>query len=238
MQERYLGDIHDFFKFLFLKNLSKALDCKIGLNWYLVNPEDLGQNEIKKNDGEKRYFLDKEIYNQYDKKLIEELSFYKKLEKRNIIQFSNTTHLKDYIKFYKTHIKQNFRKNWLKDSLTYFKDEKIIFLDPDNGISWSFKGKKSIKYVTPADIKLMTEDNKVIIFTQFQSFTKTTTNHIKNILDELRKYNLKCLLPVVRNRTAPNTFFITIGNKELSTQISSFYKDYQKKYKEVELITL
>ena len=45
MQERYLGDIHDFFKFLFLKNLSKALDCKIGLNWYLVNPEDIGDND-------------------------------------------------------------------------------------------------------------------------------------------------------------------------------------------------
>ena len=238
MQERYLGDIHDFFKFLFLKNLSRALGCKIGLNWYLVNPEDLGQNEIKKNDGERRYFLDKEIYNQYDKKLIEELSIYKNLEKRNIKQFCNSTHLKDHIKFYKIHIKQSFRETWLKDSLKYFKDEKIIFLDPDNGVSWNFKGKKSIKYVTPADIKVMTEDNKVIIFTQFQSFTKTTTNHIKNILDELRKFNFKFLLPVVRNRTAPNTFFITIGNKELSTQISSFYKSYQKKYKEVELITL
>ena len=127
MQERYLGDIHDFFKFLFLKNLSKALDCKIGLNWYLVDPDDLGQKEIKKNDGEKRYYLNKETYNRYDKKLLEELSFYKNSEKRNIKQFSNTTHLKDYIKFYKIHIKQNIRTTWLKNSLKYFKNEKIIF---------------------------------------------------------------------------------------------------------------
>ena len=33
MQERYLGDIHDYFKFLFLKFLSKTLKIKIGLNY-------------------------------------------------------------------------------------------------------------------------------------------------------------------------------------------------------------
>ena len=48
MQERYLGDIHDYFKFLFLKFLSSQLDMKVGLNWYLVNPAEIGPSELKK----------------------------------------------------------------------------------------------------------------------------------------------------------------------------------------------
>ena len=57
MQERYLGDVHDFYKFLFLKYISKKLKEKIGLNWYLVSPEQVSFFEEKKKDGEKRSFL-------------------------------------------------------------------------------------------------------------------------------------------------------------------------------------
>ena len=42
MQERYLGDIHDFKKFIFLKFLSLELNIKIGLNWFLVDHIDIG----------------------------------------------------------------------------------------------------------------------------------------------------------------------------------------------------
>ena len=47
MQERYLGDVHDFYKFLFLKYLSKKIKRKIGLNWYLVDPKQLNREEEK-----------------------------------------------------------------------------------------------------------------------------------------------------------------------------------------------
>ena len=33
-----------------------ALKKKIGLNWYLVKPELIGNSELKKKDGEKRKF--------------------------------------------------------------------------------------------------------------------------------------------------------------------------------------
>ena len=57
MQERYLGDVHDYYKFLFLKFLSINLKKKIGLNWYLVDPKEISLQEPKKNDGEKRAYL-------------------------------------------------------------------------------------------------------------------------------------------------------------------------------------
>ena len=79
MQERYLGDFHDYFKFLFLKFLSTQLNMKVGLNWYLVNPAEIGPSELKKKDGEKRKFLHDEELKLYDKVIINE---FKKFQKK------------------------------------------------------------------------------------------------------------------------------------------------------------
>ena len=73
MQERYSGDIHDFFKLNFLQFMSHSLKEKIGLNWYLVKPELLGNSEVKKNDGEKRNFLSSQEFIKINPDLIEEL---------------------------------------------------------------------------------------------------------------------------------------------------------------------
>ena len=78
MQERYLGDIHDYFKFLFLKFLSSQLNMKVGLNWYLVNPNEIGISELKKKDGEKRKFLYNNELMLYDKTIINEFKKFKK----------------------------------------------------------------------------------------------------------------------------------------------------------------
>ena len=40
---------------------------KVGLNWYLVNPAEIGPSELKKKDGEKRKFLYDEKLKLYDK---------------------------------------------------------------------------------------------------------------------------------------------------------------------------
>ena len=48
MQQRYLGDIHDFQKFIFVKFLSCAFNQKIGLYWFLVDPKKIGQKELNK----------------------------------------------------------------------------------------------------------------------------------------------------------------------------------------------
>ena len=100
MQERYLGDIHDYFKFLFLKFLSINLKIKIGLNWFLVNPKEIGSIEMAKNDGEKRNYIEKPEFIKYDMKLIRELSKFKDKRKRNVEEFCKLTTLKRYINFF------------------------------------------------------------------------------------------------------------------------------------------
>ena len=162
MQERYLGDIHDFYKFLFLKYLSKQLNKKIGLNWFLVNPSEISFDESKKNDGEKRNYLKKsEIYS-FDKKISEE--FRVKLNKKNrkIENFTNDTHLKKYVKFYNKKISLKKRELWFTESLEFFKNEEIIFLDPDNGILKTKKKKNSLKHLhTDEAAKYLSADKTV-----------------------------------------------------------------------------
>ena len=72
MQERYAGDIHDFFKINFLEFISNGLRQKIGLNWYLAKPELIGVSELKKKDGEKRKYLTSSKYIKINQDLIEE----------------------------------------------------------------------------------------------------------------------------------------------------------------------
>ena len=129
MQERYLGDIHDFFKFIFLKFLSRNLEIKIGLNWYLVDPYKIGVDEVKKNDGEKRNFLLDSTIRKYDEHIAEEFDKFKNKELRKINAFTQNTHLKSYINFFNEFIDVNDRENWVKRSLIHHKSESIIFLD-------------------------------------------------------------------------------------------------------------
>ncbi len=127
MQERYLGDIHDYFKFLFLKFLSINLNMKIGLNWFLVNPMEIGLTEMAKNDGEKRKYLEQSEFLSYDFKIIKELSEFKNRKKRKIKKFSRSTSLIKYINFFDEYIDYKNRDSWLTKSLSHLKEEKIIF---------------------------------------------------------------------------------------------------------------
>ena len=203
MQERYLGDIHDYFKFLFLKFLSKTLKIKIGLNWFLVDPDDIGEKEKNKNDGEKRKYLYDVDMKNYDQLLIKELKLFKNTNKRNLIKL---------------------------------KDQNIFFLDPDNGFSENKRGKASLKYLLPEDCRKILNENKIIIFTQFQSFNVNHQLQIIKLKKSLQNYKFKVLKSVIRNRTAPNTFFITISSNNISQKFDNIFEEYSKKYDRVELV--
>ena len=236
MQERYLGDVHDYFKFLFLKFLSINLKMKIGLNWYLVRPEDIGTKEVEKNDGEKRSFLNKHELRNYDTAIIKEFEKLKFRKNRNINKFTENTHLNLYINFFNKFINLKDRKIWIEQSLNHFETEQIIFLDPDNGFSPQNQGKKSLKYILAEDCKTYLSHNKIIIFTQFQSFRKKTSSHLDNLLSNLLDSGLNTNTPIIRNRTGPNTFYITIKPTKLKINLGSIFKKYADMFQHVELI--
>ena len=92
MQQRYLGDIHDFQKFIFVKFLSCALNQKLGLNWYLVDPKKIGEKELNKKDGEQRYFLKGNEFKTIDREIYDE---FVKLKTKNFetLQLSQKKHI-------------------------------------------------------------------------------------------------------------------------------------------------
>jgi len=64
---------------------------------------------------------------------------------------------------------------------------------------------------------------------------------LKEIKNFLNSKNLRISLPIVRNRTSPNTFFITLGNqknlkKKKIFEILQMYND--EIHKTIELVTI
>ena len=228
MQQRYLGDIHDFQKFMFLKFLSFEFKQKIGLNWYLVDPKNIGEKEVNKKDGEKRYFLKKNEFKHIDRKIFDEFVMLKLKKFRNINTFTKNTHLCKYVSFYNKKIPLLNREKWLDDSLNFFKKNNIIFLDPDNGLLKNKKSKKiSLKYVLLSEIESYLHNRKTIIYTQFQSFNKTNLMHLNEINNYLKMKNINITCPVVINRTAPNTIFISLSrDKRIKSKLARSIKKY------------
>ena len=134
MQERYLGDIHDFYKFLFIKRLSINFRIKIGLNWRLINPKDLGPKELLLNDGEKRTYLQDSCAREIDLKLHNEMQLLNSKKNRKIEKFVKQTHMVKYADFFTKTLTPSNKKNWLKKSFEFYKKYEFIFLDPDNGL--------------------------------------------------------------------------------------------------------
>ena len=93
-----------------------------------------------------------------------------------------------------------------------------------------------MKYVLAEDCKTYLQNNKIIIFCQFQSFRKKTLDHLKYIFENLNEYNIKTYMSVIRNRTGPNTFFISIKPKQAKINFDNILEKYSLQYNKVELI--
>lgn len=235
MQERYLGDIHDFFKMNFLEYVSKYMEQLIGLNWYLVRPENISKLEMKKNDGEKRSYLYKDEYIEINNLLINELKLYEKFNNRVISNFTRKTKHRKWVKFYNEYLTVKKRKDWFKRSKLFFDKTKIIFLDPDNGLGFNKSGNNSLKHININELLEYYDLNKTIIFTQFQSFNKNYKIYLNEIILKLEQYGIKMEYPIIRNRSGPNTFYLTVSKKR-NFNICNCYTEYSKTNNKVELV--
>ena len=64
----------------------------------------------------------------------------------------------------------------------FFKNQEVIFLDPDNGILKN-KNKNSLKHILIDEINRYLIEKKIVIFTQFQSYN-TNNNMISDITNK------------------------------------------------------
>ena len=242
MQERYLGDIHDFYKFLFIKSLSIHFDLKVALNWYLVNPKELGKKELKLNDGEKRNYLKEEFLKEFDNDLFLEMQNLEKKQNRVIKNFTKNSHLNKHIAFFNTSLNSQNRKHWMNQSIKFYKNYEFLFLDPDNGLEpekTKVSKKRKIKYILSEELSRIFFLKKTVFFCQFQPLN---IDHKSFLMKKKKQIITQCKIPIeipiLRNRVSPNTFFITITPRENYDKITKFLLKYVSLTPKTELIDI
>ena len=89
--------------------------------------------------------------------------------------------------------------------------------------------------------KIKNEITQNLKLKERSSYNKSFFPYISEITNFLKTNGLKVKYPVLRNRTSPNTFYITIGQDRVinNQRILSIYKSYKKKFEGmIELITI
>lgn len=204
MQERYFGDAHDFVKFALLRHLQRALGVKVGINWYVAPPEANG-------DGEHRGFLDNPQWHAWDAGLAEALSPFRHPAQRTLAAFSGAGILPADTPSFTEPVPAMDRRSWHQRALRAMTGAEVVFLDPDNGfLSPSMRPATASKYALfteAADYRLL---GKTVIGIQFAARVpaERQARDLRAAMASVCPSGI--VLPILRTRVAPNTFFATV----------------------------
>ena len=214
MQERYLGDDKDFLKYRLLRHLERVSNFRIGVNWYLVRPEDVDSPDNK--DGEIRTHLtgnDSKKWLGWDEELFDSIEAFKDKRKRSLRRFYKSKILDPNTVYFDHHVPltQPERSEWHQNALLQFQDCDLVFLDPDNGFEVdSASGNQVAKYAFYQEAADYYRMGKALISVQIArqvSPVKKANNVRSRIGLEAR---VTKHLPIIRGRVVPNILFVTL----------------------------
>lgn len=165
MQNKYFGDIHDFYKYNFLQKFS--MDNSLGIHWCLIPDEN------SKNDGEKELTDKERIVNP---ELFEILIKSRKNNNRyvrNIESYLNQ-HIRHGVKYFtELHTQDSNEFEYEENSVKQLDSQDFIFFDPDNGIEVaSTSNKNKYKYVSYRLLQRFWELGKSLIIYQHNDRTQ------------------------------------------------------------------
>ena len=225
MQERYLGDSHDFLKYKLLRSLRDDLELRIGVNWYLTRPEDLG--ESGNNDGEKRHHLEGGEWEKWDSKLLERIRPFKEPTERRLDLVRNSGVLPDDTLYFEdiVPVKRKERCSWHQSARATLACAGLVFLDPDNGfeVKSMRKRPKYSLFQEAVDFLLM---GKIVVGIQFArqcdpikwGFTQREQLHVIAGNQDM--------LPIVRGRVSPNILFLTLAPPQQVERVRKVLCDF------------
>jgi hypothetical protein len=226
MQERYLGDSHDFVKYALLRHLAKVLNLTIGVNWYLTRPQDVDKASSK--DGEKRFHLNGKKWQSWNPKLFELIEGFDAPSNRTIKRLGESDILpKPTVYFSRLLSPATDRAKWHQDAITTLTKAKLIFLDPDNGFEVpSMKPRTAPKYALYAEAADYFNKNKIVVGIQFAR-QRSPIKLANEVVGKLRRHALNSAsLPVIRGRVSPNILFFILSRpthaKKIRQALSSF----------------
>ena len=239
MQNRYVGDIGDYFKYAILRHIGKRR--KLGVAWYLF-PDENGNNDGRYIE----YLHQKEKYRWFDKELFDNMKNIVFYGDRNIKSIEDGGILGDCI-FHNKEInfickglgmecenpetpipphrwkcRDDWRKKWFSSVLETLKDCDIVFADPDNGIARQdkFKGsrKRFGKSISEEEVDRISSGRCSIIY---HHNTRFKGGHIKEVeywMDRIKGRNMALRF----KRLSPRTFFIINPDKEIEKLVFEF----------------
>ncbi|MDD2324624.1 MAG: hypothetical protein PHW63_01230 [Alphaproteobacteria bacterium] len=212
MQEKYLGDSHDYVKYALLRHLHRQLGVRIGVNWYLVAPS---VDHPSNNDGQKRHHLKGGIWARWDSELFNRCKVFEN-EAQRVIQ-SVRTHglLPDNTLYFEENVTAMRRAEWHERSLKTLHNADLVFLDPDNGFEVKSTSARTLaKYALYEEAIAYHRAGKIVVAIQFarQCKPEVRAQKVRHALYDRAGYAYE--LPVIRARVAPNILFLFLAPPE------------------------
>ncbi|MFQ3596908.1 MAG: hypothetical protein SNJ55_09265 [Chloroherpetonaceae bacterium] len=218
MQNKYVGDIGDFGKYLLLKTICQGF--RLGVNWCLTRDEN-------NSDGKFIQYLDENSrnneYKRVDEELYGKLREIVKCQNRSVSMVKELGILPNETKFF-DEIKTIPIMEWHKSSLNYLSDSDVIFYDPDNGLqtdSVKIDGKNSIKYVFFEEVKDAYNRKKSLIIYQHTARKGAIESQMKERCKQLM--NTLCIpvanIFIARFCRIQSRFYLILPQKEHESSI-------------------
>ncbi|WP_394730011.1 hypothetical protein [Altererythrobacter sp. GH1-8] len=235
MQERYLGDSHDFLKYAFLRHLSAELGMQLGVNWYLAKPENV--DRPGNNDGEKRHHLKGRVWRALDPELFEKISGFDNPTERRLDRVASWGVLPKSTHYYSENICSSERRVWHANGMKSLIACDLVFLDPDNGFEVpSMTRRTAPKYALYTEVRDYAHAGKIVVGIQFarQCDPIARARSVRDLV--LDACGGGAVLPVVRGRVAPNILFVTFAPSPFASAVKSSVESFCSRSAKVELV--
>ena len=235
MQERYLGDSHDFLKFALLRQLYSELRLRLGVNWYLTEPGEV--DRPGNNDGEKRHHLKGGVWQNADPDLFDRIHRFESPANRVLANVAKWGLLPADTIYYDKPVASLEREAWHRQGVASLEAANLVFLDPDNGFEVkSMSVRTQPKYAFFAEVADYLAAGHVVVAIQFARQCDPVQRAIEVRKKLIDLYGRAASLPVVRGRVAPNLLFFALGPDSRLVEIKLALHDFVGKCQKAELI--
>jgi hypothetical protein len=235
MQERYLGDSHDYAIYALLRRLRNVLGGTIGLNWYLTRHSQV--DKLGNKDGEKRHHITSKGWRGWEGDLLNQLAPLQMLSERRLGRVAELEILPQGTLYFDDYVPQSDRAIWHCKARDVLKAADILFLDPDNGFEVPSATSRTIpKYALYSEAIDFLNDGKIVVAIQFarQCAPVERGLAVRKRLSVLLERNME--IPIVRARLAPNLLFVTLAPKAREEEVSAAIIAFAEQREKIELI--
>lgn len=236
MQERYLGDSHDYAKFALLRHVGTRLDGQIGVNWYLTDPGFV--DKVGNKDGEQRHHLPKR-WAGWEGDILDELRKFASFSERRINQIPKLSILPSNTLYFEELVPTVDRLLWHQRAQNALAQASIVFLDPDNGLEVaSMSRKRAPKYALYSEAADYCRDGKIVILIQFarQCDPVNKASVVREKLSNFAGLGGRGHMPVVRARMAPNVLFLFLAPPSSEAKLADAITSFSNGRDKIEII--